>query len=1291
MKIETRKNKNSHFGWNSVSKLTVSLLLAFLGHGGCVQQVNNPITRGLAEEQEPLSYDSDLTANVLSYSIIGGSANLYGVNFIYDAIINNFDSIRLSCSRGGGVEILMDDAPTDPPLNGKIDLSGNSSIYNFSPGASYKCWLILHATDGTLVKSTKSTSFTMPGTLAGAWANVELVQAFGAAPSMKSANQVSTAQVTIKWVPFNPFPGRKSPFTSGAQDLADDCQGLPSDTANCFRVLRVIHGEALNYQTTDGCLPDTVGSCVVTCDSGWGFRKGSASYAAPLDCTDIQVAYPNKYDYVISLVRNGMVEEYPQDPTTGDKNFRTMVAVPPPNMVLVHRESVNYEMCRVLGKTPDPANLNRCVYSRSGAIPFNVRDGETPLDQLAQEYSAAGGFFDMGYSFFIDRWEEGCAYSPNAGIVTNAAQGSLATLSAEAFPDVLASPSTTPLLVQATSSTPLYGFGPPPSSGVLAGQVYYRIGTHQCLTLKNVSGTPTWVKLDSASLNSSTEAGRLEIRRMISNAPHRPATLPGGSLSKDKQWMKPPISGVKRDAAQRACQSIADPVYGQARLPRRREFNVASVMAWMQDGGEPGSRSINERAQLQSGADLNSASTGIKNGCNSNATRSGLLLTATNTLGQPSPLPVPLPSTYVTDIAFNRSEFADGPNVGTNVTAVAPPYLPNAPAASPVVGTTSYLSAVNSGFMVIGSDMTRACVSRFGAQDMFGNASEWVSDEFLPFHRQYGYRGTCDSSGTPMPYANCVYPGMLYDNSARPNWGEFGPSAGSSIDQGARDFGTWAFDGKTGPATFRMDPEANTQGPFLNELYYSTFSNGHYYYGSDVMSEAIQHNADWSALAYPIRTTQVPPSNFTPASAFGVSGLMSTCSGNGVSPDGSYHMMSYGLNGRFQFDPTSHFASSSPVYAGGALAMMWGMAISWPCGYSGDPACPAGVFQNPPAFPTGTPSTFQTAYVASFTTQNNWANSFQCAGYDPAQPSDMGQTPPAMINPNFAALKVYGSGTGASGINNVNSLEGHGSSIGLIYPVVGTNTYTWHGAETAYATNYAGISGYQSVCTETGYGGNGNLSPSGVCYQTNRFQPGRFNAVMGLPVMDNDYGSNSTEQTFYDIAHVAPLVTSGSYAQARVFQNDTQIFMIGSSNPSSGGSIVNRTHGMIMGGSAHSLGVYRPGNLNWFRNVDVPGLPFDSSSTYNSTRTSIGYSSRFTLPTSVNGDYATLILPADMVPVVADTMGTTNPSNTNTASGPAGISVHTSPGSVMRADYMDPAASDVGFRCVLPISNDDES
>ena len=1276
MKIQMKQNRLPIF-----SALTA---LALLGHGGCVQNVINPIDRGLAQEQAPLSYDSEIAANVLSYSIIGGSANLYGVNFLYDQIINNFDSVRLSCTRDGGLEMLVDDAPTDTPMNGKVDLSGNSSVYNFNPGSSYQCWFILHATDGTLVKSTKSASFTMPGTLAGAWANVGLVQAYGAAPSMKSANQISSAQVTIKWVPFNSFPGRKAPFISGAQNVADDCQGVPSDTSNCYRVLRVGHGAEYDYRTSTPCAPDTLDSCVVTCT--WGAMKGSSGYAAPLDCSDVQVQYPNKYDYVITLVRSGLAETYPKDPTTGDAGYRTVVAIPPQNMVLVHRESVNYEMCRVLGKTPDPANLNRCAYTREGAIPYNVRDGEIPLNQLAQDFSSAGGFFDMGYSFFIDRWEEGCAYSPNAAIVTNAAQGSISKLSSEAFPDVTSS--ATPLLIQATSSTPLYGFGAPPTSGAPIGSVYYRIGTHQCMTLKNIGGVSTWVKLDSSSLNNSTEAGRLEIRRMISNAPHRPAALVGGSLSQNKQWMKPPISGVKRDAAQRACLSIADPYYGQARLPRRREFNVASVMAWMQDAGEPGARSITERQQLQSGLDLNSTTTGIRNGCNANATRSNLLLTAAN-----SPTVTPLPSPAITDIGFNRSEFADGPNMASNPAAVAPPAVANGPANPPVAGSSSYLSTVNSGFMVIGSDTTRACVSRFGAQDMFGNASEWVSDEFLPYRRQYGSVGNVDCTN-PLDYPGCTWPAMLIQHSARPSWAEFGPAAGSSIDQGARDFGAWAFDGKTGPATTRMDPPANTLGPYGNELGYSTFSNGQYYYGSDAMSKAIHHDSSGNLPAAPMVYTDLPPSNFSAASAFGSEPLNSACSGNGSSPDSAYHMMSYGMIGRFQYDQAGHFNSTSPVYAGGSVAMMWGIQVSWPCSYAGDPACPGGIFQNPWNFPAGTPGTFIHTSQVSGTPPFPWYNQFNCVGYDPLNPSDLGQVPPATLHPNWAALKIYGSGSGASGLGNFHSLEGHGSAIGLKYP--NPSNYSWHGRDPAFATNYPDMWSYSSTCAENGYTNavNASLSPNSYCYQANRFQPGRFNPVMGLPVMDNDYGTNNQEQTLYDLTNVAPIMSGGSYLTPRVFQNDVQVFMMGGSNPSSGGSILNRTHGMIMGGSAHSLGVYRPGNLNWFRNVDVPGLPVDSSSpSWASTKRAIGFSSSFTLSTAVNGDYATLILPADTVPVVADTMGARNPANSNSPVGNAGIQVHadtSSPmSSVYRSDYMDPAASDVGFRCVLPISNDD--
>ena len=73
-----------------------------------------------------------------------------------------------------------------------------------------------------------------------------------------------------------------------------------------------------------------------------------------------------------------------------DADFVVDVPTPPPNMVLVHRASVNREMCDLLGSATDRTQHHHCAYMGPGAIPLRAHPDGPDL-QLAD------GHYDFGY------------------------------------------------------------------------------------------------------------------------------------------------------------------------------------------------------------------------------------------------------------------------------------------------------------------------------------------------------------------------------------------------------------------------------------------------------------------------------------------------------------------------------------------------------------------------------------------------------------------------------------------------------------------------------------------------------------------------------------------------------------------------------------------------------------------------------------------------------------------------------------------------------------------------------
>jgi len=198
---------------------------------------------------------------------------------------------------------------------------------------------------------------------------VILVQAFGDAPTVYVSGMQKTKKVLINWKYF----------------------GSSSTASQTYVLVRTSAGTPIDMTTSISCTPTTTTSC----------RVCVVTAADSQSCADNNVGGPpNKYDYVVALQSSdGVSEELPMGQS--DAPYRITVPIPPDNMSLVHRDSVNYEMCSLLGKVSDPLNHQRCTYSGLGAVPYNSNPGNPALNLPTN-------FYDFGYNLFVDRWEAAC-------------------------------------------------------------------------------------------------------------------------------------------------------------------------------------------------------------------------------------------------------------------------------------------------------------------------------------------------------------------------------------------------------------------------------------------------------------------------------------------------------------------------------------------------------------------------------------------------------------------------------------------------------------------------------------------------------------------------------------------------------------------------------------------------------------------------------------------------------------------------------------------------------------------
>ncbi|MBX2989209.1 MAG: fibronectin type III domain-containing protein [Bdellovibrionaceae bacterium] len=369
---------------------------------------------------------------------------------------------------------------------------------------------------------------------------------YGAAPGQTldpadNARAPNTRLARLTWVPFQ-----------------------NSNSSTHYRLFRVKNGTTLDTSVTTACTPALTTTCVVCDKTGGGPQTCEDTQIPPFD-SETETAF---YHYAVTMVKTDpalgdtWAEELPLQNTS---EFQLSVPMPPNNMVLVQRDTVNYEQCQILGRTSDPRKYQRCSFTAMGAAPVNSGPNR-PLLNLPTSY------YDFGYNLFADRWTSMCNWTRQS------AGGMCGDTSAPGDPqpgDCIGG--STVGTIPSTSDPNWVNKGK-------IGDVFYFIRGTNAPPYCYIKGASGWTAIHTTGTLTDPD----DWKKILSNDPQA------------NNNMNFPLRGVSQTNAWAACQSQTTG-YGKKRLPRRREHIATQASAWMQ--GEPYATTSQYRARVFDGLD----------------------------------------------------------------------------------------------------------------------------------------------------------------------------------------------------------------------------------------------------------------------------------------------------------------------------------------------------------------------------------------------------------------------------------------------------------------------------------------------------------------------------------------------------------------------------------------------------------------------------------------------------------------------------------------------------------------
>lgn len=540
---------------------------------------------------------------------------------------------------------------TVSPNQTSVDVSGlkNGTKYNFTAQARNIELDLYDGNENAIVATTDSKSFSGFSTGEYVFRGFMTIKAFGNAPGAATdpynVNRIAkTRKVVLIAPPFQGYSNRSYKIVRLAAD----------------------QGQVFDINTKQVCTPTTISACV-PCGEIISITYDAKS-SPRVYCEDTNVdAPPAKYQYAISMYDTDGTDTWLEQLPNDYQSFLTTVHIPPDNMVLAHRDSINYDTCKVMGRESDPKNKQRCAYTGIGATTYSSGPEKPPLN-LEPFY------YDFGYNLFVDRWEAACNWT------TQASGG-------------MCGPGGTP--GECIGKITVQGL--PAATIGKNGDIFYNINNSQA------SGWRSCFIKKSGVWNSISDAGfsTTEMQSFVTNDP----ALQGGH--------RPPVMFVSRSRSQELCQTVSDPVYGKKRLPRLREARAYNPLSWI-----PGEAERSE--SLVSIEDATTGHIGGPSGPYSCNTRMGTYINGNMT-------PTYASTSFLNSGFLNLTNFINT----TLAQMLMPGwdfanYGFSANASNQLI-TNNNLGS-DSAFFFIGSLHTSDCVSRFGVQDAIGNVGEYVSD-----------------------------------------------------------------------------------------------------------------------------------------------------------------------------------------------------------------------------------------------------------------------------------------------------------------------------------------------------------------------------------------------------------------------------------------------------------------------------------------------------------------------------------------------------------------------------------
>jgi hypothetical protein len=477
---------------------------------------------------------SDLDKITLSFD-----GTLQGVTLRFYIQRNGMDSRQLVKNLTTPTEIqtgvyVITNEPNGDNLRAGAEYTITAEVYetgSIRPDGNTKAYVV----------STKNYGYDGVSGQGPGWKNVASVRAFGRAADIQqpaNTNMIpNSAQIDIGFLPFN----------------------LPTSLATSkyrYVIFRFGESEQINTASVTDVCPATYSAttsknpCIISdnIDPVSGlvnglFRVQDNSVWISTTTTLATSQAPPRYRYTMALrhlttsgaTTSSYVEAFPMPDV---EKFSVAVPVPPDYMVLVNRESANFEFCYVQRKsTPDPLKKNRCQDSEVGNKPLNSGPGNAGLN-------LEDGYYDFGYNLFVDRYPLAC----NADTANDL--GDFTTTKSTAY-------GTRPL--GATGGLPDVSYSISGSGAT---------GHSSCNYRDPVTGrmlTPS---------NFQAELGGLAgvaFARTLTNKPD-------GVRNKFK--FSYPVWST--ELSQQACENFAETGYGSKRVPRLREYRALMAPPFQQ-------------------------------------------------------------------------------------------------------------------------------------------------------------------------------------------------------------------------------------------------------------------------------------------------------------------------------------------------------------------------------------------------------------------------------------------------------------------------------------------------------------------------------------------------------------------------------------------------------------------------------------------------------------------------------------------------------------------------------------